>query len=329
VFVPNSFAIGRYTCDWESCALVPWAMHLPSNAGPRDIQALIIRELKLQPREVSVTLHQPEPYMILFEHMLHAAAARNKGRFTGRGLDICLRLWRSLSNALAFRIFYHARLCLDEILPHVWTPEIVERVIGHRCVLQYIVTDLVQPADTRRIELWTWMMDPSENPKKVWLAFTHRPSEGSSVAHVFTEPPPEPWHQGVRFEVFIHMPLLKDYTTAENNLQAAVDNPTGFQPVRCRYDWCYGLVDDAHSMARSCFPTRIPRPLRSGRVVTCATRLPRMSGMAKTVAARVLGAASVAAVTPDAAMTTGLAAANVGNATTKSGWKTTYIGLPG
>jgi hypothetical protein len=28
----------------------------------------------------------------------------------------------------------------------------------------------------------------------------------------------QPWHQVVRFEVFIHMPLLEDYTAAENNL---------------------------------------------------------------------------------------------------------------
>jgi hypothetical protein len=45
------------------------------------------------------------------------------------------------------------RLFLDSIPDHAWTPAIVERVIGHRCTHQYIVTDLVKPEDTCHIEL--------------------------------------------------------------------------------------------------------------------------------------------------------------------------------
>jgi NAD dependent epimerase/dehydratase family enzyme len=64
-----------------------------------------------------------------------------------------LRPWRSLTHSLGFRIFYRVRLCLDGVLDHVWTPEIVERIIDSRCALQHIVTDLVQSVDTRHIEL--------------------------------------------------------------------------------------------------------------------------------------------------------------------------------
>jgi hypothetical protein len=90
---------------------------------------------------------------------------------------------------LGFRIFYRVRLCLDGVPDHVWSPEVVERIIGNRCALQYIVIDLVQPTDTRHIELWAWARDPCKIPKKVWLAFTHRPIDGSSVVFVDTEPP--------------------------------------------------------------------------------------------------------------------------------------------
>jgi hypothetical protein len=78
-------------------------------------------------------------------------------------------------------------------------PDIVERVIGHRCALQSIVTDLVQPADTRHIELWAWTRDPDRIPKKVWLSFTHRPINGSSAAFISTsEPPADPWWRTTR-----------------------------------------------------------------------------------------------------------------------------------
>jgi hypothetical protein len=81
--------------------------------------------------------------LIRFVHAHCAAAAKIQGRFQGRGIDICVRPWRNLSNALGFRIFYRVWLCLDGIPSHVWTPNIVERVIGHHCALQSIVTDLI------------------------------------------------------------------------------------------------------------------------------------------------------------------------------------------
>jgi hypothetical protein len=153
--VPNSFDMIRDARDWEACALVPWTMHLPRDASARDIETLLADKLHLDAKEISVTLHQPEPYLIRFENPDHAAAvmASNKGRFKGRGIDISLRPWRSLSRALGFRFFYRVKLCLDGIPDHAWTPTIIERVIGHRCTPQTIVTNLVQSEDSRHIEL--------------------------------------------------------------------------------------------------------------------------------------------------------------------------------
>nr|TKW03954.1 hypothetical protein SEVIR_7G077200v2 [Setaria viridis] len=242
IFVSNSFHLEHDAWEWEACTLVPWALHLPPDAGARDIASLIIRELHLRPGDIAVTLHQPEPYLVRFDSAAHTAEARRHGRFTGGGIDIYLRPWRSLMHALGFRIFYRVRLYLDSIPSHTWTLEIVERVIGHKCALQHIVTDLIQPADSRHIELWAWTVDPSEIPKKVWLAFTHSPAAKFSIFS----------RQGTRYEVFIHMPLLEDYTAAARNLQQAVDNLESITSVRRRYEWRYGLD------ARSRFPTRPP-----------------------------------------------------------------------
>jgi hypothetical protein len=118
VIVPNSFDMIRDARDWEACALVPWAMHLPRDAGACDIATLLADKLRLEAKDISVTLHQPEPYIIRFENPDHTAAASNKGRFRGRGIDICLRRWRSLSHALGFRFFYRVKLCLDGIPDH-------------------------------------------------------------------------------------------------------------------------------------------------------------------------------------------------------------------
>ncbi|CAO2179602.1 unnamed protein product [Urochloa humidicola] len=166
------------------------------------------------------------------------------------------------------RIFYRVRLCLDGIPPHAWTPDIVERVIGQSCALQCINTDLIQPRDSRHIDLWAWTADPSKIPKKVWLFFTGGQAEHSSAVFI-SERPPEFWQLGVRFEVFLHKPVIEDYSAVENNLQAAVSNPASVVPVRRFYDWRYGLEDGAPPGARPVFPARLPllprEVTRSGR----------------------------------------------------------------
>lgn len=262
VFIPNSLALVRDARDWESCALVPWAMHLPRNAGARDIAELLARELHIQRRDITVTLHQPEPYLIRFEDPTTPREACRRGRFTGAGIDLCLRPWYGLSHALALRMFYRVRLFLDGIPSHAWTPEIVERIIGRRCALQRIFTDLVQQEDTRHIELWAWAMDPSEIPRMVWVGFTHRPAEASSMTFTTTEPPPDVWHQGARFRVFLHLGLLEDYSALRRNLQEAVDNPVSVTPICRRYTWRYGVIDGVPPGALSTFPARLPKPPR-------------------------------------------------------------------
>jgi hypothetical protein len=209
-----------------------------------------------------VTLNRPESYLICFEKASDARRAKDVGRFTGGGIDICIRPWRCLTYALGFRMFYRARLFLDGIPDHAWTPAIVERVIVHRCALQLIVTDLVQLTDTRHIELWAWTPDPRDIPKKVWLAFTHGQAGASSTVYIDTDPPPAAWYLGNRYAVFIHLAVLEDYRVVEGNLQEAIDNPASVQPVRRRFDWRYRPPDGAPQEARAPFPTWLPKPPR-------------------------------------------------------------------
>jgi hypothetical protein len=259
VFVPNSFALNRDARDWESTALVPWAIHLPRGAGAREIEDLIVNRLRLQSGDVAVIVHQPEPFLVRFANSDLCAAARDLGRFQGNGIDICLRPWRSLTHALGMRVFYRVRLYLDGVPDHAWTPDIIERVIGHHCALDNIRTDLVQPTDTRHIDLWAWTADPSKIPKRVWLIFTHGPADASSFSVSTTKP--EPWHQGVRYPILLHLGVLEDYTAASDDLERALNDPA-FAPVRRPFVWRYGVPDGAPVSTRSSFPARLSLPPR-------------------------------------------------------------------
>ncbi|KAG2539780.1 hypothetical protein PVAP13_9NG494400 [Panicum virgatum] len=165
------------------------------------------------------------------------------------------------------RIFFRVRLYLDGIPDHAWTPDIVERVIGSRCALQCINTDLVQGNDMRHIDLWAWTANPSDIPKRVCLVFTHRPSDKSSAppsVFVVTRERnlQERWQQGIRYEVFLHIGLVEDYSAAATDLHGAVANSAAFTPIWRSYVWRYGLVDRAPAEARSRFPVRLPQPPR-------------------------------------------------------------------
>ncbi|CAN6328776.1 unnamed protein product [Urochloa humidicola] len=166
VFVLCSYDLERDAKDWENCTLVPWALLLPRGDGARAIEELLLEKLQFQRGDVFITVHHPEPYLIRFEQSEHCAEARDRGRFTGHGIDICLRPWRSLTHAMGMRIFFRVRLCLDGIPVHAWTPDIVERIVCNKCSLQCINTDLVQPRDTRHFDLWAWTADPQRNPQE-------------------------------------------------------------------------------------------------------------------------------------------------------------------
>ena len=67
----------------------------------------------------------------------------------------------------------------------------------------------MQPLDSRHIDLWAWMEDPSTTPKKIWLVFTHRTSDCFSAVAVLHKQP-DRWQQGVCYEVFIHVGIVED-----------------------------------------------------------------------------------------------------------------------
>lgn len=52
---------------------------------------------------------------------------------------------------------------------------------------------------------------------------------------------------------------MEDYTAAAKDLQAVIDNPADFAPIRRRYGWRYGLFDGSPPTARARFPTKLPK----------------------------------------------------------------------
>ncbi|KAG2618292.1 hypothetical protein PVAP13_3NG080003 [Panicum virgatum] len=199
--------------EWEGTALVVMAMSAPTSTGVREVEEAILDEMRLHRGDV------PPP---------RAAASSS----TMASSSTSVRPWRSLEAALGAAMFFRVRLCLEGI-------PIVERLIGRSCALECIDTNLLQPDDTRTIDVWAWTPNPSRIPKCLWLVVTGR-GDASSVT--ITNNPPAPWLKGAKFRVLIHLEWIHDYTSATTD-HSGKGGISAAEPELRRLPWRRGAVD--------------------------------------------------------------------------------------
>jgi hypothetical protein len=67
---------------------------------------------------------------------------------------------------------FTVKLRLDGIPNHAWDADIVERLISRCCVLKTSETNLINPEETKMVDLWAYTTNPSSIPNKIWMNFT-------------------------------------------------------------------------------------------------------------------------------------------------------------
>ncbi|KAJ1260193.1 hypothetical protein BS78_10G213600 [Paspalum vaginatum] len=239
--IPTSFDNKCEAKEWESTAVIPWVFSLPQGAGVRQVEETILDELRLLRGEVHVSTHSPEAFLIKFENKKHCEAALRRRCIKRNGVILCLRQNRSLKHAIGARFFYRVRICLEGVPRHAWLPNVVERLLGRSCSVQYIETDLLHPTDSRSICLSAWSRNPSKIPKKIGLTFTNRAMGDASSSWQVTEEPPEKWQFGATFQVLVHLDLMEDYTAAPTPLPGFAMPP--FTPAQHPFVWFWGKAD--------------------------------------------------------------------------------------
>ena len=203
LFVLSSVDLEKEVEEWEGTALVVMAMSAPASTGVREVEAVVLDEMCLHRGEVVVSRHQPEPFLLKFSDHRRAEEATRMKCFRHHGVILNVRPWRSLSAALGAAMFFRVRLRLEGVPMHAWSPDIVEKLIGRNCALEYIDTNLLHPDDTRTIDLCAWTPNPSRIPKRMWLIFTNRSAGGPSFS--VSASPLERWQRGTKYGVLLHL----------------------------------------------------------------------------------------------------------------------------
>ncbi|WVZ78760.1 hypothetical protein U9M48_026416 [Paspalum notatum var. saurae] len=256
-FVPSSYAINASLREWEDTVAVTWAMRAPSSTGPKEVEAVLREEFQLRPGKVTVTGHHPEAFLINFQHPHHCDVAVKQGYAKRRGIDVRFIRWRSLSSALGVTLLYRVKLCLDGIPDHAWDPDIVERIISRRCALETIETNLINPDETKTVDLWAWTANPSSIPKKIWLSFTSQARDAKLSSVLVMETPPEHWQSGSKYGVIVHLEEIHDYTVKSRDEQGNIT-----PGIRRLPRWNLGVIDGQPRPSRAFedFPHHPPPP---------------------------------------------------------------------
>ncbi|CAO2034925.1 unnamed protein product [Urochloa humidicola] len=258
--VPTSFDLEQEVKEWEGTALVVKEMSAPASTSAREIEAVVLDELCLRKGDVTVFRHQPEPFLIKFNRKEHAEEAASMSCLKHHGIVINVRPWRSLSVALGAALFFRVRLCLEGVPIHAWNVDLIERMVGRTCSLECIDTNLLQPDDTRTIDLWAWTASPSHIPKRLWLLFTSR-ARNPSVSISTT--PPDRWQSGTKYCVLLHLDWIYDYTGTTADPHGVLGTGVQFavpEPDRRRLVWHRGAVDGERPSATAYPPFNVPPP---------------------------------------------------------------------
>jgi hypothetical protein len=145
-----------------------------------------------------------------------------------------------LRTALGISLLFRVKLCLDGMPRHVWNVDIVERIVGVRCALEDIETNLQRPKETKMIDVWAWTANPCLISKRVWVVFTSKVRDAKLSSVQVRETPSEHWQQGHKYPIVLHLEEIHDYTVM------TVDEHGDISPAKRRLpQWHLGVLDGA------------------------------------------------------------------------------------
>nr|CCI55297.1 PH01B001G05.20 [Phyllostachys edulis] len=232
--VVNSYPqLDRARQDWEATTLVAWVLKGDANADDRAVAEAVRRCFGLRREDVDVSLHHPETFLLKFVSKHTRDRVREAKKFQHDTLEIHVRPWRA--------------------------GDVVEQVVGRKCSLHSIEGVSASREDTRTLNLWAWMANPSSIPKVAWITFTS-PGPDSSRPKASSRLP-DKWRRGLTHRVIIHRDYVEDHTTAPLDNFISVAETAAYEPITTSLPWNLGAVDGTPESKGG--PSHLPsHPLR-------------------------------------------------------------------
>ncbi|KAM0878982.1 hypothetical protein ACQ4PT_034549 [Festuca glaucescens] len=201
--------MGNQTANLLAHAAVLWLPRGHPGTNAADV-AKIISDQAGVPRDLfRVVPHLPENFLATFKHPHHrnmviAALAR----YVNGDLDIWAAVWRLNAHRDISKLHQHVHLCLEGVPLNGWVDDLVSRIIGDDCIIDYFDVATLRKEDATTLNLWAWTSCPSKIPRR--LTVIDAPAATFEVRAL----PPGHGRAGLEGRVLIHLDLIEDFTPA-------------------------------------------------------------------------------------------------------------------
>lgn len=128
-------------------------------------------------------------------------------------------------------MFFWVHLCLEGLSVHAWWSDIAKHVVRRKCSLQSLEGMSASKEDTRTLNLWAWMANPSTITKMAWITFPNRRND--------TQPPlaggssclPDKWKCGLTYRVLVHLDYNEDHSAAPLDDFITASDMVPYEPI--------------------------------------------------------------------------------------------------
>ncbi|RLN12339.1 hypothetical protein C2845_PM09G13460 [Panicum miliaceum] len=229
VFATNTRDMDRELARLTSSAVLVWLGRDRPEVGVDVIERAFCTQFAIPQGDLTVAKHHPEDFIVDFKHRHHRDAAVELRDFPFGNLDIRIRPWQLPTHGNHVDLRYHARLCMEGVPLHAWNESICNKLVSGYAGLHYVEEPL-RKEDTRTINTWTWIKNPSSIPKVSWLTLSDRAVE---VHDGYAAPSGSSrGRRSLCFRVIVHLDLLEDPPGRD-----------GRSPPPKDYKWHYGIID--------------------------------------------------------------------------------------
>lgn len=135
-----------------------------------DISDAIVAFSRVPRKLFRVIPHYPEEFLVMFNHRHHRDAITGApGRFGHGGLDVHAAAWRLTAHHDLDSMPHHVHLCLEGVPLNGWSEDLVARIVGDECVIDYFDVSTMRKEDAAMLNIWAWASCPSKVPRVAWL----------------------------------------------------------------------------------------------------------------------------------------------------------------
>ncbi|CAD6268370.1 unnamed protein product [Miscanthus lutarioriparius] len=129
-----------------------------------DITRVLAASARVPLHEMRTTRHQPEDFLIIFEHPCQRTRALMTGGIRVKGVSFNIIPWTEHKHGRKVTWWYHVCMAIENLPRDVWNLDVVQSLLGEVCVFDKIDRASFRQHSSEILYCWAWMWYPDLLP---------------------------------------------------------------------------------------------------------------------------------------------------------------------